>query len=434
MSFYERCRKFTVKVSGGSGVIFQPMTDEYSYILTAKHNLYNDPNIMQKVKETIEIEACDITINFDQNDRYEHETLDIAILKIDKIDIDTPFKEFEKLTKDLNYEFYGYPDYKRQENGKIENYKVSFSKQDASLITCDNSNFSDIEEIKGASGGGLFREKDEKIYLVAIEYEMNAKKKSKATHGRIDFISIEAFDDIIKANDLAPLLSSTLIDFRSYKDELLEYFDIKAIQDLLDEEVENILLKDITPIKIIRNLENNLFYPSIRNYEAKINDKELWKGWLFYLALINIYLDGKEDINKFIQDNNNIYHLYIDNYTKTINSYISDILRDKDSYFNENSTILFNTKKDITNKNYCYYSKDIPKDIFNPYSRNDDDKMYIDQVLKRKKISFILLKKIKDKVGEISKTERNEIRRMIQKEIFCKRSLFQKILNKLGKE
>ena len=47
MTFFERCRSFTVKVNGGSGVIFQPMTDDYSYILTAKHTLYSDPKTMK---------------------------------------------------------------------------------------------------------------------------------------------------------------------------------------------------------------------------------------------------------------------------------------------------------------------------------------------------------------------------------------------------
>ena len=42
MSFFEKCRQTTVIVEDGSGVLFQPMTESYSYILTAKHNLYND--------------------------------------------------------------------------------------------------------------------------------------------------------------------------------------------------------------------------------------------------------------------------------------------------------------------------------------------------------------------------------------------------------
>lgn len=42
MSFFDQCKQCSVMVDNGSGVFFQPMTEEYSYILTAKHNLYND--------------------------------------------------------------------------------------------------------------------------------------------------------------------------------------------------------------------------------------------------------------------------------------------------------------------------------------------------------------------------------------------------------
>jgi len=313
MTFFERCRSFTVKVSGGSGVIFQPMTDEYSYILTAKHNLYNDPDTMKEAKKIIEIEACNIEINFNQSNKYEHETLDIAILKIDKVDIDTPFKEFEKLSKDLQYEFYGYPKYKRDESDEIEqqieNYAVNYSKQDASLVTFDNPKFAKVEEIIGASGGGVFREEDGKIYLVAIEYEMNAKEKSKATHERIDFRAVEAFDEIIENNkELVPLYPSYMNDFSLLLDDIfiLNSMDDIKVQNLIRNEFKYLareLSKKFKPIDIKKKFENDLLV-----YGQDINEftnKELWSMYLEFL-LISMILDNSfplnidtlEDINK----------------------------------------------------------------------------------------------------------------------------------------
>ncbi len=42
--------KFTVKVEGGSGCLFQPINDEYSYVLTAKHVITgnNSPSIIRQ--------------------------------------------------------------------------------------------------------------------------------------------------------------------------------------------------------------------------------------------------------------------------------------------------------------------------------------------------------------------------------------------------
>ncbi len=435
MSFFERCRNFTVKVNGGSGVIFQPMTKDYTYVLTAKHNLYKDTEAMQNALDDTSIDAIGIDINFIE--KYEHNSLDIAILKIEKIDIETPLKEFEEVSKDNAYELYGYPKYKREESEnieeQIENFEVNFSKNNDYTITFDDPKFTGVEGIKGVSGGGVFREDGESIYLVAIEYEMNAKKDSEATHQRIDTVCIEAFGKIIENNNLAKLMSPNLNNFSHYKDDLIKVFP-KEVKNLLSDEVDDILSKDVNPYKIIENLEEKLIYPKTSLYKNYIHDKELWQGWLFYLALINIYLDRKHNVDDFIKlDNKNIYCLFCNSDENNINEMISNILRDS-SDFTKNSTILFNTKNNISNKDYCYYSKNIPQDISNVYSLNDDDKMMINKVNKQKKISFILLNNIKQGIVNIDISTRNEIKKVIKKDLLCKRSILTKIQNSLGIE
>ncbi|HFU74692.1 MAG TPA: hypothetical protein ENK66_00445, partial [Arcobacter sp.] len=293
MTFFERCRSFTVKVSGGSGVLFEPMTEDYSYILTAKHNLYTDPNTMQEPIEEILIEACGIEINFNQSNRYVHETLDIAILKIEKINIETPLKEFEEPSKDLNYEFYGYPKYKRDENPKIEqqieNYEVKFSKKDSSLVTFDNPKFINIEEIRGASGGGVFREADDKIYLVAIEYEMNARENSQASHERIDFMSIEAFDEIIEDNnsELVPLYPPYMNDFNMLLNDIFLLNGLMSereqVASLLKDIAENDINCNICPKDIYDKYKEKLLVKD--DYINELTNKELWIRYVEFLVL-----------------------------------------------------------------------------------------------------------------------------------------------------
>ena len=82
-------KNHTVIVDDGSGVLIQPMTDKYSYILTAKHNILVDyknseseTKVLAEIKITRlkdesllqEIEAIEI---------YKHHTLDIAVIRID---------------------------------------------------------------------------------------------------------------------------------------------------------------------------------------------------------------------------------------------------------------------------------------------------------------------------------------------------------------
>ena len=79
---------FTVKVEGGSGCIFQPINDEYSYVLTAKHVVLGN-NLPSIIRQTL-----------DNNDNVVNETLEIigtpflhsdenkdaAIIKVQKIE------------------------------------------------------------------------------------------------------------------------------------------------------------------------------------------------------------------------------------------------------------------------------------------------------------------------------------------------------------
>ena len=77
---------FTVKVEGGSGCIYQPINDEYSYVLTAKHVILGktEPSIIRQtidengtlVNQTLEI----IGNPFLHSD----ENKDAAIIKVKK--------------------------------------------------------------------------------------------------------------------------------------------------------------------------------------------------------------------------------------------------------------------------------------------------------------------------------------------------------------
>ncbi len=298
MSFFERCRNFTVKVNGGSGVIFQPMTEDYTYVLTAKHNLYEDPETMKIPIEKNEIQAIDIIINF--IDKYEHNELDIAILKIKKIDVETPLKEFIEASEDNTYNLYGYPGYKREgsENieEEIENFRVNFPKKSNNKITFDDPAFTGAKGIKGVSGGGVFREDGESIYLVAIEYEMN---DSRATHQRIDMVSIEAFDEIIeqKQSELEPLYPPFMNDFDLLVDDIFLLNDFEDKRDLIRNKLKYLVrqaIRQIKPLDIKEEFKNELF---VKGHDVNnISNNKLWSMYLEFI-LLAILLDNEEDIN-----------------------------------------------------------------------------------------------------------------------------------------
>ena len=92
MSFFDNCKNLTVMVGGGSGVLFQP-SEKYSYVLTAKHNLRDNLSILKYDRTNLTIQKC-----------YEHKTLDIAIIKIDKTERGRILK-YEKVNNFLIFSF-----------------------------------------------------------------------------------------------------------------------------------------------------------------------------------------------------------------------------------------------------------------------------------------------------------------------------------------
>ncbi|MPM69266.1 hypothetical protein SDC9_116210 [bioreactor metagenome] len=89
-------KEYIVIVNEGSGCIFQPMDNSYSYVLTAKHNITNAKNqITQFTRFKLNNNTWTETkIPFEylvENENYfPHPNRDIAIIKIEKIhDLET---------------------------------------------------------------------------------------------------------------------------------------------------------------------------------------------------------------------------------------------------------------------------------------------------------------------------------------------------------
>jgi hypothetical protein len=206
MNFFEQCKQCSVMLDGGSGVLFQPMTEDYTYILTAKHNLYNESeaksiNDMKYIRYR-ELESKNIL------EKYEHSTLDIAILKIEKIDFESPYKEFEQPNNRDIFKFYGYPKDRRDKTEKIKYFDLKVGDKDGFEITASNQEYFPQSYIVGCSGGGVFKQDGDNFYLVGIEHSMDAQSEDELKHNvSLKYININAFDEIVAQfeDELEPL-------------------------------------------------------------------------------------------------------------------------------------------------------------------------------------------------------------------------------------
>lgn len=332
MTFFEQCTQCSVIVDNGSGVFFQPMIEEYSYILTAKHNLYNDTKQGSykepKDKDNIKITFCD---GNDKQiiDKYEHDSLDIAILKIDKIEFESPYKEFIQPNNGYLFKFYGYPQNRRGQTEQIKYFDLKVGHMSSYQIVAENESYYNQNDVAGCSGGGVFKQDGDNFYLVGIECRMDAESSSEENNTRLKFVFIEAFDEIIEQNkdELEPLYPSYMKDFN------LLVNDIFLLKGLMVEKEKIVnFLKDI----VTSNVKDKIIPKEIFDkygmklltkdeYKNELTNKELWIRYLEFLVLSYLIDNNSIGIEKIdlIYKNRKYLFAKTDDWTELVKELLS---------------------------------------------------------------------------------------------------------------
>lgn len=306
MSFPKKCKKCSVKVGEGSGVLFQPMTEQYSYILTAKHNLYdyNDQEVclytQPKELSDIEIKYIDNSVSIVILNKFEHSSLDIAILTIDKINFDSPVRYIKHLAIRDEYLLYGYPSGRNDDSeerdlsSEIMPFDIIVIHIADNYVVVRNSEDYEQNDMMGCSGGGVFTDVDDGFYLVGIENEMDSS--SQEHNRRLRFIPIEKFDEIINENasELMPLYPPCMNNFNLLVGNIYLLNDYEAKRELVRNRMKYLArtyVTGVTPITIYNEFKNELL---INGFDANhITNSELWQMYLEFI-LLSILVDSKE--------------------------------------------------------------------------------------------------------------------------------------------
>jgi len=305
-------KKYTVKVGGGSGVIFQPMTNSYTYILTAKHNLQNevDEGKGKKYRDkdngtiiTISIINYDLSpIEFviDKGENYfphENKDVDIAILKMeyipgyDSICIDNSYKDIS------NYFICGFPNSLRinvELSDKYTDYEVDRFVSD-NVTSCKSQLINDRmshEDIIGMSGCGILKRYNNHVLIAGIQ----SKVTSLLPNGQVDFVPIKYFEDLINSNadKLSSLLPMYLASFSFLKDDVFQLPSdlitgtiISKITLIFESKIKEVINCDYTPncIKDFLGAKQLLIYGQ---EEGDLYYKSLWLVWLELLTVLNV--------------------------------------------------------------------------------------------------------------------------------------------------
>lgn len=189
----------------GSGCIFQPANQAYSYIFTAAHCLQQTGNAFDI--SNLLITDHEVGEPIIVRDVHFHPELDIAIILIDRIS-GIPVSTVYSLEKDTKVAVYGYPTKLRNKEERRENIQcsVSFRHNQYFELSAESLQFtfnSTVQEnMNGLSGSGVFFERDGQVFFAGIFTRL---KGEDGAYNKLCAFDYTAFEEIVKLNNLCHL-------------------------------------------------------------------------------------------------------------------------------------------------------------------------------------------------------------------------------------
>ncbi len=285
---------YTVIVNEGSGCLFQPACEDYSYVLTAKHVL-SDKNIITRqilntdnhnvIPEEMEIIGSPF-LHSDPNK-------DAAILKVKKVkDIDSLLRDDMLQYSSSNYYLCGHPMSRKDKNYSFRDNKLELTQvQEYGYIESNLNTPALRHEVIGQSGGGIIKIEASCFFLAGIQKKM-AVADGKESLGRIEFAPLSFFDEIISENkkELEPLFPPYIKSFATLTNAIFELKSLHLKKDVIQNELRSIaknLCEDFSPIKLREKLEDSFFVNS-SNINL-VEHKELWISFLELLSFSQLH-------------------------------------------------------------------------------------------------------------------------------------------------
>jgi hypothetical protein len=287
--------KFIVKVEGASGCLFQPINDEYSYVLTAKHVISgnNEPLIVRQtlgendnlINETLQI----IGIPF----RHTDENKDAAIIKIQKVEgIELLLRD--ELSSEYRNGYYlcGHPNSRVNNGYSFRDNKLEIqNKKQHGYFEAELSRVANRTEIVGQSGGGIIKVEESCFLLAGIQKQMSAPDGIEQL-GRIDFMPLSFFDEIIEENEneLSKLFPPYIGSFERLLNEIFPLPNMTIKKTLIQNELKKIatgLCNDFSPTTILEMLGEQFLIHGTE--KSIIHHKQLWLSFLEILTINQLH-------------------------------------------------------------------------------------------------------------------------------------------------
>ncbi len=300
MTVSEIMQSYCVRVNGGSGVLVNAMTREYSYVLTAAHVISDQPNSLTVHDyQDNQLDVLDVLIPPEWSDS-KLERYDFAILKVDyQIQLEQKCLPASDLIDRSPLALVGFPETERNTSNPIKEYsghKVSVAN---GLIIKFIDGLPGIATIKGMSGGGVYHIKDEIPLLIGVQFQMDGTGREQQ-YGRVQCHSLVRFEEIITAHSSAPMIPAYLECFSNMRDNIFSFNvenqnNVSGLKLELKEAADYLIANGlIPPYKIMELYHSELLVDPKSLSELKTY--ELWVAYLEFLV-ISFLIDQENNVD-----------------------------------------------------------------------------------------------------------------------------------------
>lgn len=288
-----------VMVNDGSGVLVTALSADYSYVLTARHNLLKDrTNVVSLMKPNETVVKLRDGTKIEVKQLIVSTTLDIAVIVVVSQTLD-PMATSTSVEMEQSMWLVGFPEIRRNSNNPLRLFTGQIESFGAMSIDVSTKSFAPVDEVRGVSGGGVYIQAAKRWILVAVECEMEGRPQEG--HNWLRCIGIAAFDGLISDHGLPPILPQFLLSFARLVDAVfpLPGFECPATLQRLRTALLSVIRTNLatdspTPNGILSTFGKRLLVQE--DPECSLLDKKLWISWLEYLTL-SVLLDRPQTVD-----------------------------------------------------------------------------------------------------------------------------------------
>ena len=299
MTFSEIMQSYCVKVNGGSGVLVNAMTKEYSYVLTAAHVIRDITDNEVTDYQGAPLKVLDV-LPYPKESDSKPPLHDCAILKVAYQErVAQKLYSASYLPNRADLTFVGFPETEKGSSDPIKHYDGHMTSVVNELIIFTVDGVPGKGTIEGMSGGGLYHIENEIPVLVGVEFQMDGTGQDQQ-YGRLQCYSLVRFDEIITAHFSAKMLPAYLECFSNMLDKIF-YFNVyeptnvAALKSELKIAADYLIKKGLPPPhKVMEKYHSDLLVDSTKLYELKTH--QLWVAYLEFLV-ISLLIDQSKEVN-----------------------------------------------------------------------------------------------------------------------------------------